>query len=180
MMGIVMVRAILSMLLSMACFFAASGAPEVNQDLNGLTEVNFRVRGIGLGSSYDVVLRQLGPPISTKREKIVDEYEVCGPSYTSLKLKYEGAVIELVGDLRWRNFKVVSMEVTSPQILIAPGIKIGMTEKEIRSKLGVPWQERNESCFHILDYITKGNDGGAGVHFVAGRLVKIDWQYTRC
>ena len=175
-----MVRAILSMLLCIACFGAPSGALNVNQDLNRLTEVNFLVRGIGLGSSYHVVRRQLGRPISSKREKIVDEYEGCGPSYTLLKLTYDGAVIELMGDLRWRNFKVVSMEVTSPQILIAPGIKIGMTEKEIRSKLGVPWQERNESGIHILNYVTKGNDGGAGLHFVAGRLVKVDWQYTRC
>ena len=177
-----MIRAILSMQLFIACLSVASAsvALNLNQDLNRLTEVNFRVRGIGLGSSYNVVLRQLGRPVSSKREKIVDEYEVCGPSYTSLELSYAGAVIELRGDLRWRNFKVVSLEVTSSQILIAPGIKIGMTEKEVRSILGVPWQERNESRFYILDYVTKGNDGGAALHFVAGRLVKVQWQYTLC
>jgi hypothetical protein len=72
------------------------------------------------------------------------------------------------------------MEVTSPQSLIAPGIKIGMTEKEIRSIFGIPFQERTESGSHILNYATKGNDGDAGLHFVAGRLVKVQWEYTLC
>ena len=147
---------------------------------NRVAEVDLRVQGIGLGSSYSLVLRQFGRSLSSKREKIVDEYEVCGPPYTSLHLRYKGVAIELRGDLRWRNFKVVSMEVTSSQFLIAPGIKIGMTEKEIRSKLGNPFQERNESGFHILNYATKGNDGGGGLHFVAGRLVKVQWEYTLC
>ena len=105
---------------------------------------------------------------------------MCGPPYTSLRLSYEGAAVELRGDLRWRNFEVVSMEITSPQFLIAPGIKVGMTEKEIRSKLGVPFQQRHESGVLILNYATKGNDGGAGLHFVSGRLVKIEWEFTLC
>jgi hypothetical protein len=175
-----MLRPISLMLLCAMCWSAVLGRLAHHQGSNRVTEVDFRVQGIGLGSSYALVLRQPGRPISSKREKIVDEYEVCGPPYTSLELRYEGAVIELMSDLRWRNFKVVSMEVTSPQLLIAPGIKIGMTEKQIRSKLGVPWQERNEAGFQILDYVTKGNDGGAGLHFVAGRLVKVHWQYTLC
>ena len=150
------------------------------QSQNRVAEVELRVQGIGLGSSYALVLRQFGRPLANKREKIVDEHEVCGPSYTSLHLSYEGTVIELRGDLRGRNFKVVSMEVTSPELLIAPGIKIGMNEKEVRSKLGVPFQERSESGFHILNYATKGNDGGAGFHFVGGRLLKVEWQYTLC
>jgi len=44
----------------------------------------------------------------------------------------------------------------------------------------VPFQERNEAGTHILNYVTKGNDGGAGFHFVSGRLVKIEWEYTLC
>jgi hypothetical protein len=175
-----MLRPISVMLFCTLCWSGVLGRLVYHPGPHRVTEVDFRVKGVSLGSSYALVLRQLGRPLSSKRDKIVDEYEVCGPSYTSLELRYEGAVIELIGDLRWRNFKVVSMEVTSPQLLIAPGVKIGMTEKEIRSKLGVPWQERNESGFHILDYVTKGNDGGASVHFVAGHLVKVDWEYTRC
>jgi hypothetical protein len=97
-----------------------------------------------------------------------------------VKLRYQGVVIELMGDLRGRGLKVVSMEVTAAQTLIGPGIKLGMTEKEIRSRLGVPWRESDESGFHLLDYVTKGNLGGAALHFATGRLVKVQWQYTLC
>jgi len=125
-----------------------------------LNEVDFRVRNIGLGSRYSTVLRQFGKPLKTKREKILDE--TCGPPYTSLRLKYPGLVIRLDGDIRGRDFRVVSVEVFAPQLLMSP-IRIGMTEEESQSLLGAPWQERNESGFRILDYVTKGNDGGAGV-----------------
>ena len=174
-----MIRAISLMLLTLG-WPASSGRFVTQQIVNRYDEVDFRVKGIGLGSSYASVLAQLGRPLSSKREKVVDKYEVCGAPYSSLHLRYDGAAIELRGDLRWRKFEVVSIEVTSPQFLVAPGIKIGMTEKEIRSKLGVPFQERNESGVLIVNYATKGNEGGAGLHFVSGRLVKIEWEYTLC
>ena len=163
----------LILLASGNCFAQAEGPQH-------LDEVNLRVQGVGLGSSYSLVRRQLGTPLSSKREKIVDKFEVCGPSYTSLRLGYRGVVVKLMSDLRSRNFKVISMEVTSPRLLIAPGIKIGMTEKEVRSKLGVPFQERNDSGVHILDYNTKENDGGAGFHFIGRRLMKVEWKYVLC
>lgn len=175
-----MFRAVSLMLLSTLCWPASAGRFVKQQVVNNYDEVDLRVKGIGLGSSYASVLRQFGRPLSTKREKIVDKYEVCGPAYTSLRLSYEGATVKLMGDLRWRNFEVVSMAITSPQVLIAPGIKVGMTEKEVRSKSGVPFQQRYESDVLILNYTTKGNDGGAGLHFVSGRLVRIEWEYTLC
>lgn len=145
------------------------------------TEVDFRVKGVGLGSSHAHVLRQLGKPISSKREKVIDEFEACGPSYTSLRLHYDGAVLELNGDLKGQNFRVVDIEITSPKFLIAPGLRIGMTEAEARSKLGgTPWQETTDAGFRVLSYVTKGNDGGAGLYFRNGRLVKVLWNYTAC
>lgn len=174
-----MIRAV-ALMLTIACWSTASGQLALNQD-PAPSEVDLRVRGVGLGSLHALVSRQLGQPVSSKREKMVDEFEVCGPSYTRLELNYKGAVIELSGDLQGRNFYVVGMEVTSPQLLISPGIKIGMSENDVRSKLGgLPSQERNESGFHILDYVTKGNDGGAAFYFASGRLVKVQWQYTAC
>lgn len=177
-MEISMVRA-LAMILSIVCWSTASGSVAVTQDPKPV-EVDFRVRSVGLGSSYAVVSHQLGQPLSSKREKMMDEEEVCGPSYTRLELNYKGVMVELNGDLQGRDFKVVAMEVTSPQLLIAPGVKIGMTENDVRSKLGDPWRERNESGANILDYTTKGNDGGAALYFVSGRLVKVQWSYTAC
>jgi hypothetical protein len=149
------------------------------QDATQLTEVDFRVKGVALGSSYAVVLGRLGRPVSSKREKILDD--TCDSPHTSLWLSYKDAVVELRGDLAGRNFYVVSMEVTSPRLLITPGIKIGMTEADARSKLGgEPWRVMDESGLRILDYVTKGNDGGARLYFRYGRLVKVHWNYTLC
>lgn len=145
------------------------------------TEVDFRVKGVGLGSSHAHVLRQFGKPISSKREKVIDEFEACGPSYTSLRLRYDGAVLELNGDLNGRDFQVVDMEITSSKFLIAPGLRIGMTEAEARSKLGgPPWQETTDAGFRVLSYVTKGNDGGGRLYFRGGRLVKVQWNYVLC
>jgi hypothetical protein len=142
-----------------------------------LNEVDFRVRNVGLGSRRSSVLRQFGKPLTMTRERVLDE--TCGPPYTSLRLKYSGLVIRLEGDIRGRHFRVVSVEVNSPQLLLSP-IRIGMTEQEVRSRLSPPWQERNESGFHILNYATKGNDGGAGLYFREGKLMKVQWEATLC
>jgi hypothetical protein len=48
------------------------------QDSQSFTEIDFRVKGVGLGSSQARVVRHFGRPISRKRERIVDEHEVCG------------------------------------------------------------------------------------------------------
>ena len=141
-------------------------------------EVDFRVKSVALGSGYSRVLRNFGKPTSVAQEKITDE--TCGPAHTSLRLIYDGLTTELIGDIRGRDFKVVTMEVRSPKFHVGPGVRIGMSEKVVRAKLGGPWQEKSESGFRILDYVTKGNDGGASLYFREGLLVKILWEYTLC
>lgn len=142
-----------------------------------LNEVDVRVRNVGLGSSYSTVLRQFGKPLALERENILDD--TCGDPYTSLTLKYAGFVIELRGDIRGRHFTVVSIEINSPQKVVSP-VQLGITEKDVRSLLGSPWQERNESGFHILYYVTKANDGVVLLSFRAGKLSKIHSKATLC
>lgn len=175
-----MIRTLTSVLLCLVCWTSTPARFAFKQDPPPVTEVDFRVKGVGLGSSYAVVLRQFGRPLSSKREKVGDYEGICGGSYTSLLLRYQGVEIELMGDLRGRSFQVISMEVTSAKFLLAPGLKIGMTEEEIRSKIGAPFQERTDSGFRILNYVTKGNEGAAGLHIRDGRLVKVQWDYTLC
>jgi hypothetical protein len=160
--------------------FGLAGALSVGstQVPDKLDEVDFRVRTVALGSTYSKVLRNFGKPISVSRQKITDE--TCGPAHTLLRLAYHGLRIELVGDLRGRDFKVVSMEVRSPKLFVTPGVRIGMGEKAVRGKLGRPWRETNEDGFRILDYVTKGNEGGARLYLSEGRLAKILWEYTAC
>ena len=171
-----MFRALTSVLLCTVCWFGPTQDPQPQY-----TEVDLRIKSVGLGTSHALVLRHLGRPAASKRERILDPEEVCGPSYTLLVLRYEGAVIELNGDLNGRNFEVVSIEVTSPKFLIAPGIKIGMTEEQARSKIdGPPAEVRTDSGSRILIYVTKENLGGASLYFRKGRLVKVGWGYTMC
>ena len=175
-----MVRMLTSVLLCIVCWSSTTARFGSQQDPPPLTRIDFRIKGVGLGSSHAQVLRRLGRPISSKREKIPDDFGVCGGSYTSLRLRYHGVEIELMGDLRGRHFQVISMEVTSPKLLIAPGLRIGITEEEMRFKIGAPFQEKTESGFRILNYVTKGNEGGAGLYIRDGRLVKVQWDYTMC
>ena len=175
-----MFRALTCVLLCTLCWSTTIAQLGHAQDPQQITEVDFRVKSVGLGSSHSLVLRQLGRPISSKRQKIPDDHGVCGPAYTLFELRYNGAVIELHGDLSGRNFEVASMEITSPKFLIAPGIRIGRTEAETRSKLGEPIHERTEPGSRVLYYVTKDNLGGAGLYFRNGQLVKVNWNYTLC
>ena len=176
----VMVRMLTTVLLCIVCWSTTPARFNPPQDPQPFAQIDFRVKGVGLGSSHALVLRRLGRPISSKREKIPDHYGICGGSYTSLRLRYQGVEIELMGDLRGRDFQVMSMEVTSSKFLIAPGLRIGMTEEEMRSKIGAPFQEKTESGFRILNYVTKDNEGGAGLYIRDGRLVKVQWDYVMC
>ena len=173
-----MVRLLTCVLLCAFCWSSTIAQSVQSQNPTQFNEVDLRVKRVGLGSSYSQVLRRLGRPISTTREKVMDE--TCGPPYTFLQLKYKGAVVELHGDLRGRDFKVVSMEITSPRFVILPGIKIGMNEQEAVSKLGKQVEGSNELGLRMLTYVTKGNDGGAVLSFRDGRLVKVRWTYTLC
>ena len=140
-------------------------------------EVDFRVRTVGLGTAYSTVLRQFGKPLAMKRKRILDD--TCGPPYTALRLKYSALLIELEGDIRGRGFTVASVEINAPQMHLSP-VRIGMTEKEVQSRLGSPWQSSDESGFRVLYYVTKGNDGGARLYFRAGKLMKVHWEATLC
>jgi hypothetical protein len=155
----------------------SAGRRQSAQQPETLNEVDVRVRNVGLGSRYSTVLRQFGRPWALERENILDD--TCGDPHTSLRLKYAGFVIELRGDIRGRHFTVVSIEINSPQKVVSP-VHLAMTEKHVRSLLGSPWQERNESAFHILYYVTKANDGVVLLSFRAGKLSKIHSKATLC
>lgn len=152
-----------------------AGSAHVLQQYN---EVDFRVRGVGLGSGLTAVVRKFGKPKSRKQEKITDD--TCSPPHSVLTLTYEGITFELDGDLRGRGFEVVSIEATTPELLITPGIRIGMNEKQVRFKLQTPQEENDEGGMHRLFYVTRGNDGGASLYFRNGKVVKVFWTYTLC
>ena len=143
-----------------------------------LTEVDLRMRGVGLDARYSTVLRKFGKPRRMVKERILDD--TCSAPHTTLTLKYDGLTVRLDGDIRGRNFRVVSFEVTSRKWLVAPGVRIGMAENEARTRLGGPWKVTDESGLRVVRYVTPGNDGVVALSFRNGTLFKIYWGFTLC
>ncbi len=143
-----------------------------------LTEVDLTVNAVGLDTSYANVRRRLGAPQRARKVRVLDD--TCSPPHTDLTLHYPGLRIELQGTLAGRNYEVVSLEVTSPRWAVAPGIRVGMDERAVRARLGMPVEEFAKGGMRRLYYVTKGNLGGVALDFRAGRLVKIDWGHTLC
>ena len=148
------------------------------QDSNKFTEVDLKVQAVGLGTSYTNARRRLGKPQRTRRQRVLDE--TCGPPYTRMTLFYPGMSLELHGTLNGRAFKVISVEVTSPVWMVEPGIRIGMEERVVRKRLGVPANEEAEAGLRRLYYSTKGDDGGVMLEFRASKLMRMQWSYSLC
>ena len=158
-------------------FFVKSGL-DIQTELTELTEVNLKIKGIGLGDSYAKAIKQLGKPLKERRTGpeigcYDDEME------TELIADYSGLIVKFTGDSRGRNFRVHSMQVTDGEWFVAPGIKIGVDSKTVRAKLGKAGAYK-ENGFQILTYIITGNDGSASFHFKNDKLVKIEWEYESC
>jgi hypothetical protein len=166
------------------CFFLTLTLAGVSfaQDQPAPTEVNLRIRGIGLDARYATVLRKFGKPRRAIKERILDD--ICTEPHTTLRLNYDGLLVRLDGDLRGRDFRAVSFEVTSRKWLVSPGIRLGSSENQVLTRLGEPLEARDEtglgSGFRVLNYVTKGNEGGVALTFRDGKLSKITWSFTLC
>jgi hypothetical protein len=143
-----------------------------------LMEVNLRIRRVGLDARYSTVLRKFGKPRRLVKERVLDD--TCAPPHTTLRLNYDGLTVRLDGDIRGRNFRVVSFEVTSAKWLVSPGVRIGMAENEARTRLGEPSDVTDESGLRVVRYVTPGNDGVVALSFRKGTLSTIYWGFTLC
>jgi len=142
------------------------------------SEVDLRIRRIGLGSALSQVQQQFGVPSSRRQESISDT--TCGPPYTRLNLSYSGLVLRLQGSFEGKQFTVVSVEVSSRRWIVHPGLRVGMEEQLVRRKLGEPIEDSDEGGFHRLHYVNKGNDGFAVFYFKGRILIKMEWESNLC
>lgn len=142
------------------------------------SEVDLRIRTVGLGSSLKKVRKRLGAPTKQQREFISDN--TCFPAATSLELSYHGMTVRLLGSRDGKQFSVVSIEVEAPRWLIQPSLRVGMDERLIRKRLGVPAGESNENGFHRLHYVNKGKNGFAVFYFRDSMLAKVKWESALC
>lgn len=137
-----------------------------------------KINGVTLDSSYSTVIRQLGKPVQKKQGKSF--YSGCSESrVTPLTLRYAGLVIELLGDGKGRNFKVIRIELASSKWTIASGISLGASIKAVRAKFGEPARIENEFGARILTYFHKA-EGGASFHFRSNKLIKVEMALDLC
>lgn len=133
--------------------------------------VDLSLATVRLGSSYSHVRAHLGRPASdtTRRDDSMGSLEIVRT------LKYAGLTVTL--HKTRRVFRVVSIDVTSSQWLVAPGLRVGLDAKQVVAKLGAPHEESNESARHRYHYLNAGGDGWAWLEFENNKLVAIGWSY---
>lgn len=144
-----------------------------------LREVDLRVNGIGSGTSYATVVRKLGKPLRSKKERFAAENACSGLPETHLTLFYSGLEITLLGDGRGRNLDVYSVEVTSKQ-WVASGVSIGANVEDVLTKFGEQNSKAAGSGETIFYYVTKENLGWVNFYFRNNKLVKVRMTETLC
>jgi len=144
-----------------------------------LREVDLRVNGIGSGTLYPTVIRNLGKPLQRKATRTAESLSCAGAAETDVTLLYSGLQISLFGDGRGRNLTVYTIEVSSLKWM-ASGVRIGASMKEVESKFGEPISKAGQSGETIFHYVTKGNLGMVNFYFRNDKLVKVVMTETLC
>lgn len=132
----------------------------------------FNVKGIGIGASYETVLRQFGKPLSSKKGKT----DSCSESIKTI-LRYDGLTITFDEDEDEQNI-VVIIEVTSPKWEVAPGVSVGASLEDVRAKFGQSNEVSKKSGFDVLTYFD--GDGAANFYFWNNKLVKVNRDLNLC
>jgi hypothetical protein len=144
-----------------------------------LSEIDLRVNGIGSGTSYSTVVKKLGKPLRSEKERFAADSACSGEAETHLTLFYSGLKITLLGDGRGRNPDVYSIEVTSKRWL-ASGVSVGANVKDVVAKFGEPNSKADISGETVLYYVTKENLGRVNFYFRNNKLVRVAMTETLC
>lgn len=133
--------------------------------------IDFDVKGVGLGTPYQTVLRQLGKPLSSRKGRT----NPCGGA--KQVLRYSGLIITL-DESEDKQSNVVLIEVTSPKWEIASGIGVGVSLKDVRGKFGQPNDTTTKSGSGTLIYLD--GDGAVTFYFRNKKLVKVIRDENLC
>jgi hypothetical protein len=141
-------------------------------------ELDLNINGVSLDSTLATVKTKLGKPISEKKRKAGEECFSKGQYFTNLK--YTGLVIELLSDEKGKNYKVVSIEITSNKWKVGNTISIGSTQKQVQDKFGKPKNNSTDNGETYFDYAHKGELSGVSFIFRKEKLVKISFGTDLC
>jgi hypothetical protein len=139
-------------------------------------EVNLKINGVAVGSSYATVIRRLGTPLHQKKEKVSASISCSGEAETHITIKYSGLEIVCIRYATERVATVTSIELTSPKWQIHPEVKIGLTRQQLESRLGKRGHYENQALFYCM----KNTVGTVKFAFEKDKLIKISLSETRC
>lgn len=141
-------------------------------------EVDLSVNGIRFGTSYADVVKAVGKPRNQARERV--SADSCGPAYMDLGLTYGGLFIRMKGTPKGTDFKAVSFDVTSARWTIAPGIRVGMSDADLRKVVGDPGSTDEVEGTIVEHFVNAGNNGIANLFVKNGKLVRVAWEMKLC
>jgi hypothetical protein len=114
--------------------------------------IDFNIKGIRLGDMESDVLQKLGKPTSRRVKKV----DYCGIN-EFLELGYSGLKFKLDRS-NGKGWFVLEIIVTSPNVLIDPGVKIGDERNLLLEKFGEPFTETQDGNNSDLYYVTRDDD----------------------
>lgn len=143
-----------------------------------LTEVDLRIKGIGVGSSLKNVLATFGKPKKRTVENLPSTQACSHEREIHYFLEYEGLEISL---LKIGNDKqpAVSSLVVNGGDWVASAISLGVNKARVIEVFGEPIGEK-ASDVNVLHYVTLGNLGGVNFEFQDDRLIRFSMKQTLC
>ena len=151
--------------------FFASLVLLISPIVSSAQTIDFKVRGVGLGTSYKEVLRRLGKPMSNKKGGT----NSCGGEMQVLR--YSGLTITLDENEDKQN-AVIFIEVASPKWKINSGGSVGASLKSVLAKFGQPDTTKIKSGLNALVYLD--GDGSVTFYFRNKKLVKAVREENLC
>ena len=143
-----------------------------------LSEVDIRVKGIGLESPLKDVLATFGKPKKRTVENLAAGQACSNERETHHFLEYEGLSIFLLKIGNDEQPTVSRLEVNGGD-WAASSISLGVNEARVIEVFGEP-SGRQVSDITVLYYITPENLGGVNFEFQNDKLIRFSMKQTLC
>lgn len=157
-------------------------ADDIKQDNNAATDIDFEIKGIGIGTSEAEVLQKLGKPLQSKKSSID---EVCAGEFQKT-LRYSGLAFGLSSDDEGRNYSVIAVDVTSSKWMEESIFKLGADARDVETAFdeptlfNQPTLKETDGGQTIFYYTLRRHEGGAKIFFQNNKLTRISWSLNFC
>lgn len=152
------------------------------QNEEAAMDIDFEIKGVGIGTSETEVLQKLGKPLQSKKTTVD---EVCGGDFQKT-LHYSGLTFGLSSDDEGRNYSVISVDVSSPKWMEESLFKLGADAKDVETAFdepnlfNQPNSKETDKGQTIFYYTLRRHEGGAKLYFQNNKLTRISWTLDFC